>query len=375
MADFITRFEADEGVSRANFNSRIDEANKAIAETADAANDAAALAANAQARIIGKNLLHNWYFKNPVNSKGITSIEPTVYVAPIFIDRWALHTPFKTKAELTEDGLKYYGKNIWGGVTQQLDSFEELKGKTVTFSVLYSDIASDTYIQIGDGVASKESKAITEAGLYSLTFNVSKNATRLRVVVAQHRTASYDTTTEMCTIVAAKLEVGDKQTLAYQDADGNWVLNEIPDFGEQAAICSQYSLETDNNFTVNYIGAAKPFALVQSYTASTTLTAGNMGNFISMNSTADLTVTVPLDATANFPIGAELEVCRMGSGAVNFVPETVETTTEVDGESVTTTEAVTLNSVDGALSISAQYGCAALKKIAANRWLISGSLE
>ena len=40
MADVVTRFEADEGVSRANFNSRIDEMNNGLAElkkTADAA--------------------------------------------------------------------------------------------------------------------------------------------------------------------------------------------------------------------------------------------------------------------------------------------------------------------------------------------------
>lgn len=40
MADVVTRFEADEGVSRANFNSRIDEMNQGLAglkETAEAA--------------------------------------------------------------------------------------------------------------------------------------------------------------------------------------------------------------------------------------------------------------------------------------------------------------------------------------------------
>ena len=41
-------------------------------------------------------------------------------------------------------------------------------------------------------------------------------------------------------VKAAKLELGSQQTLAHQDKNGNWVLNEIPDFGEQLARCQRY---------------------------------------------------------------------------------------------------------------------------------------
>ena len=41
-------------------------------------------------------------------------------------------------------------------------------------------------------------------------------------------------------IKAVKLALGSQQTLAHQDADGNWVLNEIPDYGEQLARCQRY---------------------------------------------------------------------------------------------------------------------------------------
>ena len=43
-------------------------------------------------------------------------------------------------------------------------------------------------------------------------------------------------------IKAAKLELGDTQTLAHQDSSGNWILNEIPDFGEQLRRCQRYHL-------------------------------------------------------------------------------------------------------------------------------------
>lgn len=38
-------------------------------------------------------------------------------------------------------------------------------------------------------------------------------------------------------VIAVKLELGDEQTLAHQDSSGNWILNEIPDFGEQLRRC------------------------------------------------------------------------------------------------------------------------------------------
>lgn len=41
------------------------------------------------------------------------------------------------------------------------------------------------------------------------------------------------------TVLAAKLELGDTQTLAHKEGD-TWVLNEIPDFGEQLRRCQWY---------------------------------------------------------------------------------------------------------------------------------------
>ena len=129
------------------------------------------------------------------------------------------------------------------------------------------------------------------------------------------------------------------------------------------------SLDDDGKITADQMSAA-----IINITEGRMLEMGDAGRLICVDCAADTVMTIPLDATVDFPIGTELEVCRMGEGAFTFTPETIETVTEVDGESVTTTETVTLNSVEGALGISAQYACAALKKIAANRWLISGSL-
>ena len=50
--------------------------------------------------------------------------------------------------------------------------------------------------------------------------------------------------------VAVKLELGDQQTLAHQE-NGVWVLNEIPDYGEQLAMCQRYQFTNITDDAVN----------------------------------------------------------------------------------------------------------------------------
>lgn len=50
------------------------------------------------------------------------------------------------------------------------------------------------------------------------------------------------------TLLAAKLEVGNAQTLAHQSSDGEWVLNEIPDYQEMYEQCSIYPIEAEQSY-------------------------------------------------------------------------------------------------------------------------------
>ena len=49
------------------------------------------------------------------------------------------------------------------------------------------------------------------------------------------------------TIQAVKLELGNHQTLAYQDEDGAWQLFETPDYGEELAKCQRYFFRSTAN--------------------------------------------------------------------------------------------------------------------------------
>lgn len=127
----------------------------------------------------GENLLHNWYFPNPVNQRGVSG---TISTTGYFIDRWILTSGSVT---LTSNGL-----TLNGTMTQIL---EYAVGTDVTASVsMYSGTATASY---------------------------------------NNSTKTFTITSSGGTIRAAKLEKGTVSTLP-NDAP--------PDYGEQLSICQRY---------------------------------------------------------------------------------------------------------------------------------------
>lgn len=167
---------------------------------------------------INPNLLDNWYFGRPVNQRGQVEYTGDKYT----VDRWHLTSDGVLTVE--DEGICLTSGALFESFEYELSSF--LKGKTVTYSFFFADntlvtksavIPStwgnwDGLIEIGD---------IQLIGLES----------------GKRIWARYSSTT---TAIAAKLELGSTQTLAHKEGD-KWVLNEIPDFGEQLRRCQRYA--------------------------------------------------------------------------------------------------------------------------------------
>lgn len=169
------------------------------------------------------NMLDNWYFGNPVNQRGDT--QHTGSAATYYIDRWRCGG-YNQTIELTQHGLHWStNTGIW--LTQPIENYDDLVGKIVTVSAIIDGIL---YSATGVVSSSDSIKFLTTGNLY---LEVTKEEKGVRFV-------TYTDPTQIVTIKAAKLELGSQQTLAHQDADGNWVLNEIPDYGEQLAQCQRY---------------------------------------------------------------------------------------------------------------------------------------
>lgn len=183
------------------------------------------------------NLLDNWYFGNPVNQRGQTSYT----VAGYGIDRWKANGSTVT-VTVVDGEIQVIDNSIdWNGIVQLFKNWKDFAGKTVTLSALgYTTGTGHTlHLQYGDNtsIASRTFPQDT-LGMLSFTTKIPDSIdNKFKVRTVRDGSSSGNSTLHL---KAIKLELGDTQTLAHQDENGNWVLNEIPDYGEQLARCQVY---------------------------------------------------------------------------------------------------------------------------------------
>lgn len=179
------------------------------------------------------NLLDNWYFGNPVNQRGLARYEAanTVYG----VDRWKI---LGTNAYMivTPGSIKGIGY-----ISQPVDNSNLFEGMQLTLSALLGDntFGSKTF-RMSKGMENQFSINSNGYLVYAEWINAN-----------DFFTANWYTPSEAVGLVAIKLEPGPQQTLAHQDANGNWVLNEIPDYGEQLRRCQRYLRPAGYNFIVS----------------------------------------------------------------------------------------------------------------------------
>lgn len=182
------------------------------------------------------NLLVNWYFPRPVNQRGQT--EYTTGGA-YTLDRWWMQ--YDTTLSIVDGGIKIGGK--WD-VHQYFEN--TLPNATYTLSLLYKDRTGSDPLRLIAGNRTDGDLAQTESkdasGILSITFSTAKSNK-----VNFGFTGSTDNS---AIIIAIKLELGDTQTLAHKE-NGVWVLNEIPDYGEQLRRCQSYLFSARG--TTNYV--------------------------------------------------------------------------------------------------------------------------
>lgn len=166
------------------------------------------------------NLLDNWYFGRPVNQRGQTE-----YTGGYSIDRWQLLD--KNKLVITDNAveLTYIDNNyvVW-------EKLESIPKGTYSLSLLFADGAFVTWSGVVD---------ISQAGFEVGTVR-HKN---WNIVIHNDKTVRITcigSIGDKVAILAVKLELGHTQTLAHREGD-RWVLNEMPDYGEQLRRCQWYS--------------------------------------------------------------------------------------------------------------------------------------
>ena len=180
------------------------------------------------------NLLDNWYFGNPVNQRGQTEYAVSGYN----IDRWKSGSA--SDVVKVENGVLSISMTaLYQTFSQSIENPERYSGETLTVSVLVDSVdANDAYqlvVRTGTQPGQYATKLVTGSGLFSTKWKVPDGCTLLQVVIQSVKENAGN-----ISIKATKLELGSQQTLAHQDTNGNWVLNEIPDYGEQLRRCQRY---------------------------------------------------------------------------------------------------------------------------------------
>ena len=189
------------------------------------------------------NLLDNAYFKGggsqqgggqfPINQRGQTS-----YGAGYGMDRWVSNS---CTVSIQSDGILISGSANYGNLSQIIDNPSRFAGMTVTLSALIlggSGISNGAYLNLQ--INGTDHVTNMSQGLVSVTVTCPSQITNMQAAFVTSPFSGYS-----LQVIAAKLELGSHQTLAYQDEDGAWQLFETPDYGEELDKCLFY-LEIQN---------------------------------------------------------------------------------------------------------------------------------
>lgn len=183
------------------------------------------------------NLLDNWYFGNPVNQRGQTEYSAAGYT----IDRWKMQLDIGI-ITTTADGLILDATANALTLVQffESDLLRELAGNTLTWAVMYT-VLEQSGAPGGIGYTipgSYYAQAIMagDVGKLCVASGSISAPTNLEIPAQMYIPKG-------CKIklIAAKLELGSTQTLAHREGD-RWVLNEVPEYGEQLRRCQRYAL-------------------------------------------------------------------------------------------------------------------------------------
>jgi len=243
---------------------------------------------------VNPNLLDNWYFGNPVDQRGGYVVPPGVayggassgtttkyypvkstYIyndvkyavfdvdgsernVPFYacvrgyipawngysIDRWSVESDSEIVITLVNGGIRVKNTaNVGRQFKQILPGNLNIAGMMITISALVGDVIGNvTYVltQTNNPYQNSTACSIPTNGLVSSSGSALTGQQKIVFVL--------DPGAEI-TLLAAKLELGPTQTLAHKEGD-RWVLNEVPNYGEQLRRCQEYAVKLPGKYWI-----------------------------------------------------------------------------------------------------------------------------
>ena len=250
---------------------------------------------------LGKNLLDNWYFVNPVNQRGQSSYSTD---GAYTIDRWRLGGAVGT-ASFDTSGVLLSNLTL---ISQYVDIKRISSGEKYTISALWSNglITATGILTKGSGVSSWQISTDTYPAARMC-------AIRQLTASAFQFICQGDATNK---IIAAKLELGTEQTLAHQE-NGMWILNEIPDYEEELIKCQTSTADSTDTYANKSLATEQQLAYVETgTTASRNYTAGQ---YISLNGLLYTADTAIASGATFYTSGGNKNLTECVGGGLNYL--------------------------------------------------------
>lgn len=182
------------------------------------------------------NLLDNsrWEQKgNIINQRGKELYSSVGYT----IDRWELKRTGFGRIEIVDGGILLVNETFTTFFIQKIDNTKHLWGKVLTLSA----IVREKLFTITATMPEQAPSSDTVIKMATLTFDSRYLVMQLIFQDSFLQVQFYTPYSTSFLISAAKLELGPVQTLAHQDAAGNWVLNDPPpDPAVELLKCQRY---------------------------------------------------------------------------------------------------------------------------------------
>lgn len=185
--------------------------------------------------IVRQNLLDNSYFLNPVNQRGQSNYTVNGYC----IDRWSL---YNSSLDVTSSEITLTASSAFGRIIQKPGI--NLAGKKVTFSLLYDGLSAGSILLYSYHNDTPYAYSSDGSGLITATFTFPSDYS----VGNGYIYIALNTNGAHVNLRAVKIEIGSFQTLAHQE-NGEWVLNEIPDYTTELLKCQKYQLVPTHNIS------------------------------------------------------------------------------------------------------------------------------
>ena len=224
---------------------------------------------------------------------------------------------------------------------------------SATSKLRFSNDGGSTFADLGSGGGGAE--VFTKTANYTLALADANNIIEMNVATANTVTVPLDSSVNFPTgtrVTVTQIGTGQTEILP---ASGVTILDlaTTTKISERYGTVSLYK-RAANTWVLEGDLADEP----QTKTGNYTLALSDIGSTIEMNVGSANTVTIPLDSTANFPIGSMIDVVQVGTGQ-----------TEIVGAG-----GVSILSKTSFRKLVAQGSAASIYKRAANTWVLFGDL-